>query len=661
MKIELLGWESKGLRCPDARIWLGDEQDNVPCVSLIQMPNGTGKTTTLDCLRAAMDGSAMTWSAEHVAPFQCKATTPEEGKFIATFRLNDTKRMVIEMNFYFGEYNQVVYRTTYGSRNDEGYKPPPEVARYLQKQFSGLLFFNGELANNLIDGSNNTNAAEIIDTFYGLYQLTELKRLARSSYDQYVAKKKSVKVKSLRKIEEDLKRWRTRRDKLRSAFNTAKSEREELQMAIATLEKETEEHLLKSSQFQKEEQAALAARNKATTEVDSALERISNQFPNPVFLNPGLASELKMLADNLNTLKLPEHTSKIFFEELLKEPVCICDRAMDDASKTAIEKRQQAIMGDAITGFLNNFKSAVWTHCDSPPEPSFEKLLTELETQQEIAVQAQSKLDNILHEAELAGDQQVQEKSKLLKEKQASLPGIQKQIEDAERPSHGGDDDDSGCLDYFNKKIEEGERRQAELSDSLDKKLKTDALIDLLDTAYRRTHDELKAQVIADANSQLRSILKLNLVQIDDIANSVKLLSQAQGSVGQNLSVGYVFLAGILHGGGNQFPLVVDSPAGALDHLVREEVGRLLPQLIGQLVAFVIPSERQWFIKPLAEAAKDSVQYLTQLRLNDYTREVIPKLGGSTVSESADGIVIDGRDAFFSLGEEVDSEDEPKT
>ena len=51
----LNGWSSQGLRCPDHSIELSLNQ--LPRqVSLIQMPNGTGKTTSLTMLRAALSG-----------------------------------------------------------------------------------------------------------------------------------------------------------------------------------------------------------------------------------------------------------------------------------------------------------------------------------------------------------------------------------------------------------------------------------------------------------------------------------------------------------------------------------------------------------------------------------------------------------------------------
>lgn len=59
--IALLGWEAHNLRCPDHKIELSPSRESKPFrVTLIQMPNGTGKTTTLiewgwyreDCVNA---------------------------------------------------------------------------------------------------------------------------------------------------------------------------------------------------------------------------------------------------------------------------------------------------------------------------------------------------------------------------------------------------------------------------------------------------------------------------------------------------------------------------------------------------------------------------------------------------------------------------------
>ena len=69
MRIEIAGWESEGLRCPDVAVDLR-RGGQVPSVSLVQMPNGTGKTTTLELLNAALSGSAQDWRPEQVRGYR---------------------------------------------------------------------------------------------------------------------------------------------------------------------------------------------------------------------------------------------------------------------------------------------------------------------------------------------------------------------------------------------------------------------------------------------------------------------------------------------------------------------------------------------------------------------------------------------------------------
>ena len=64
--LRLLGWKVQGLRCPDHEIDCCNSSDMPARITLIQMPNGTGKTTTLTLLRAALSGAAEEWDAQTV-------------------------------------------------------------------------------------------------------------------------------------------------------------------------------------------------------------------------------------------------------------------------------------------------------------------------------------------------------------------------------------------------------------------------------------------------------------------------------------------------------------------------------------------------------------------------------------------------------------------
>ena len=99
MRIDILGWQSTGLRCPDMEINL-ISGENVPQISLIQMPNGTAKTTTLTMIRAAMNGDAEKWNHDEVMSFRRVGETNSDGCFILKLSI-DRKPLTFELNFIY--------------------------------------------------------------------------------------------------------------------------------------------------------------------------------------------------------------------------------------------------------------------------------------------------------------------------------------------------------------------------------------------------------------------------------------------------------------------------------------------------------------------------------------------------------------------------------
>src|SRR5690606_9769791 len=134
-KIELLGWRAIGLRCPDHEVDLRNGAQPYP-VSLIQMPNGTGKTTTLNLLRATLSGSAEQLSKSEISGLRRRGDSGKKGEFVV--RLNvDSHLMTLELKLDF-ESGSVKYRTSVGSGVKEGFFPPKTIARFLTPAFVEL-------------------------------------------------------------------------------------------------------------------------------------------------------------------------------------------------------------------------------------------------------------------------------------------------------------------------------------------------------------------------------------------------------------------------------------------------------------------------------------------------------------------------------------------
>src|SRR5262245_25546067 len=148
MRIDLAGWESSGLRCPDAKVELR-RGAKVPKVALIQMPNGTGKTTTLELLQATLSGSAQNWTEEKIRGLRRVDDPTAIGMFKVTL-LVDGKQLSIELTLDYDK-GEASYRTT--SPGSGGVVPkwhvPPQVNRFLAPEFLKLFIFDGEFADRL--------------------------------------------------------------------------------------------------------------------------------------------------------------------------------------------------------------------------------------------------------------------------------------------------------------------------------------------------------------------------------------------------------------------------------------------------------------------------------------------------------------------------------
>ena len=80
MDIRIKGWQSLGLRCPDVVVELEGASADSSSVHIIQMPNGTGKTSTLELIKASLSGDARNWAPSEISEF-AQSSAQDEGYF----------------------------------------------------------------------------------------------------------------------------------------------------------------------------------------------------------------------------------------------------------------------------------------------------------------------------------------------------------------------------------------------------------------------------------------------------------------------------------------------------------------------------------------------------------------------------------------------------
>ncbi|MFC1984814.1 hypothetical protein ACFLUW_00250 [Chloroflexota bacterium] len=176
--MQVLGWKAEGFRCPDHEMDCCDSQGKPSSIALIQMPNGTGKTTTLMLLRAALSGNAQNWTTEQIREIKKRNDMTKSGTFILKLLLN-SQLITIIMEFDF-ENVKVSYKTTGASGQDDGFRPPRAFTKFMKPDFVNYYAFDGELAQNLLE-RNHTDAIIVIERLF-LFSLLDFIKAKINDY-----------------------------------------------------------------------------------------------------------------------------------------------------------------------------------------------------------------------------------------------------------------------------------------------------------------------------------------------------------------------------------------------------------------------------------------------------------------------------------------------
>jgi DNA sulfur modification protein DndD len=657
MEITLLGWSAFGLRCPDHQVNLCPDNSNKPYhATLVQMPNGTGKTTTLNLLRVTLSGSARDWNQDpkRILELRRSGGTTQTGQFIVRLAINGNP-LTFELNLNFKD-RKVFYRTSFGAGIREGFYPPPQLRRFLNPEFVSLFVFDGELANNLLD-SKQTRAREAIDSLFQLSLLKDLAKVFQENWENHVKDAPVTEPKGLT-------RRKNRLARLQSCLAQIKEEQKRLKADVLALKLQMENAQEDYNTALSKDRDTGDKLKEIRVKLDSAEEvvkhnvrRAIEEMRNPQKLLVYFGSALQNLKANLDQLKLPKSTSREFFEELAEAERCVCGRPMDDENRQAVRDRAMLYLAEDEVGVLNDIKSDIGTYCNENPSAYYQALeeqlsdLTQLiRTRDQIKTEHQS-----FEDARLAqGDSELQEKKNRLEQVQKDYHVRESRLQEIERSPRTNPSDDTDCLKELERLVTKAENDVAEATDTLRLKNKTDILKNILAEAHRQARDELRKFIIDETNSRITKLLSRDPIFLEDIRDCLKLQGKDGASMGQTLSVSYAFLATLFNRSDYRLPFIVDSPAGALDLNVRPEVARLIPLLCNQFVAFTISSERQSFVDVLHKAAKQQVQYLTIYRKTSRTNALKQSVGLDKVTETVHGVIVNGKNFFdnFDLDKE---------
>ena len=188
--IKLIGWSCRGFRSPDHEVELLNEKGVPYHVSLIQIPNGTGKTTTLELLRLTLSGAATSCTHQYIKDF-AKSTESAQPGVMEVRLLFDKKPITFIMTFDFLQ-GKAEYKTTYKSGQSSGFMPPQEIKKFLNPDFINYFILDGELAELLLK-DDHAAAQDVIDA---LFQVDSLKKIGKRIEDYWTLKANTVSAKT---------------------------------------------------------------------------------------------------------------------------------------------------------------------------------------------------------------------------------------------------------------------------------------------------------------------------------------------------------------------------------------------------------------------------------------------------------------------------------
>lgn len=567
-------------------------------VSLVQMPNGTGKTTTINLLRRVLAGGAFT--AEEVRSFAPTKWSAKTGSFGIDLAV-DTRpfNLRIDFDFFAGEaqyFNSKPAMKAGGQ--DRGHYLPPEIEPLIHNndRFVNLFVFDGEQARKLLN-KDETAADQAIRSIFFLNRLALEKETIEQIRERRRAKSKGVsQATSLQGLKNLQTQLRNLKDTLREHREHEKGFRADVKRIESAIKgKEAERDALLSSHEDITEKNNLLRSEIELAEKD-LIERTRlalSHIRKPSNFSPSMRDDIVSLGNQMAILKLPKATSAEFFNELSERKICICGRPIGEHEKDSIQKNSHEFLSEENIGILN----AIKTHVRGLPQYEgvnvFLEQVATLKQKRDIARQKRDQLTAKLDPAAASRAATLRDEISSLTHE---LADKNEQLNFLTTTSKDLGLTPKDNIPLCQAKILEFETRIAEVTGTVRFERKAAIVEAIIDQTIEDSMRLLKERIVAKTNERIEKFLQHKEVSIAGIQDSIQFAKKGGVSEGQTLSVAYAFLSTLFENSPCQMPFVVDSPAVSIDLAVRREVSETVPKMFRQMIVFIISSERPGFM-----------------------------------------------------------------
>lgn len=614
-------------------------------VTVIHGSNGSGKTTLLN---------AFTWLLYEDVDFDTRPNRLASEGAMAEAEPGDQVPVSVALEFTHDGAEYTATRTAIYEKQsesdfdgtledvelvveyDDGSGPvQPENAdeipsQIIPERLSELFFFDGEDIDELAGIDNQDRIQEAIQNIMGLTILERSMRHLNTVADRFESQVQDSASEELRKlidekqsIEADIEQLERKKDDKERAINRVGTEVSDIEEKL--------ERLDESAQLQENRRKYREQRDELEFEVDEIKTQIKESITEHGFI-PLAMPLIRETADEIDQLRkdgvIPSELSDDFLNSLLEAHECICGRDLEHG--TAPYDQVASLRGEVasdgveqgalrVVGHLRQFTdghSAFFDEVDVLIEERQEKH-EELERLEERISAISSELQDLdgtteggqsIRDLEQSREQKVEEKEQLIADRGGIEEKIATRREEIDRLEDKIDQqrDEQRETILARRRQRAAEAVQTELTttfETLQNRVRTWSNQVVNQTFGEIANKDLEAEISDDFELKIWQTVGDDRVEVDKSTGERQIASLAfVGSLVKIARMRYEDDSDTEYFTGGVYPLVMDSPFGALDKSHRREVSRILPELATQVVVFATDS--QWE-GPVEEEMRD--------------------------------------------------------
>lgn len=604
-------------------------------VTVVHGANGSGKTTLLN---------AFTWLFYESVDFDTRPERLVTEGAIAEADVGDQLTVAVHLEFYHDGSDYIAHReAVYEKRSSDDFdgelldmeltvkenarsgweergNPANSLDQIIPERLSSLFFFDGEDIEELAGLDNQDRIQESIQNIMGLTILeraTHHLDVVAGRFEDEVEENASDELSAL--IEEKREMEAAIADLERDKNDTERA-KERVQSEIRDIEQKLE-RLDESAALQERRNEYEAERDRLEEQVDQLTEELRDKLNDKGFVSLAMPL-IRDTAEDLDQMRkdgvIPSDLNNSYIKSLLAAEQCICGRSLEPGTEQY--EQIEALMGEAIAdgveqnairiiGQLNQM-----AELDSQFQSNVEDTISRRKDLHDRIAEQDELIDEVT--SELQEMDQTTESGESIQELEAQRESKLQEISDHEnelgRIDQKIDQKDSELEDIV-KKIDEQRDEREEALVAKRRQRAAELVREELETAFEGLKGKVRKLSNQKINETFDSIASKELNA--EVTKEFKLkISQNVGgeqvevdkSTGERQIASLAFVGSLVdiareryesdtdseYFTGGIYPLVMDSPFGALDKSHRRQVSKVIPELANQVVVFATDS--QW-------------------------------------------------------------------